>query len=197
MFGRKLPVNTSFAGIPLAPLATGIRFVAAIALLAGSALAADPPCKFLADVTAKNFTIPTHIYSTETAIYTGGKPRNSETIYLNGKTYIQVNGRWRVSPMTPKMMLEAKKEAEADADSHSHSTCLLVRDEAVNGEAATLYSEHTETQNEKSDSQIWISKSRALPLKLEMNIDVGGAAGKRHRVSRFEYTNVQAPPGVR
>jgi hypothetical protein len=102
-----------------------------------------------------------------------------------------------VSPVTPKMMLEDMKEARADADTNSHSTCQMVRDEAINGEAATLYSSQTETNDIKTDSQVWISKSRGLPLKMEQDADAGGAAGKSHRVSRFEYTNVQAPPGVR
>ena len=177
--------------------ASGTGLLAAIALFTGSALAADLSCKPLADaVTIKPFTIPTHIYSTETASYTGGKPRNSETIYLIDKTYVQVNGRWRVSPVTPKMLLEDTKAAQAAPDIQSHSTCRLVRDEVINGEAATLYSEHTETQDGKSDSQVWISKSRGLPLKMEINKDMGGG-GKSHWVSRFEYTNVQAPAGVR
>jgi hypothetical protein len=191
-----MPVKTSFSGIVLRPLATGTGFVAAMALLTGSAFAADPSCQLVAGATKKYLTIPTHIYTTETGSYTGGKPRNSESIYLIDKTYVQVNGRWRVSPVTPKMMLDDMKEAWAEADSNSHSTCQMVRDEAINGEAATLYSSHTETKDLKADSQIWISKSRGLPLKMEQSADTGGAAGKSHRVSRFEYTNVQAPPGV-
>lgn len=179
--------------IQLSPFATGIRLVAAIALFAGSALSADPSCKVVADATTKYLTIPTHIYSTETAIYTGGKPRNSETIYLIDKTYVQINGRWRVSPATPKMMLANLQEARADANSNSHSICQMVRDEVINGEAATLYSSHTETQDTKTDSQIWISKSRGLPLKMEQTAGTG--AGKNHRVSRYEYANVQAPRG--
>lgn len=194
-----MPVNTSCVGISLLLFATATRVVAAIALLTGFALAADPSCELVADATAKNFTIPTHIYSTETASYTGGRPRNSETIYLNDKAYVQVNGRWRVSPMSPKAMLEQLREArkEAKPDSRDISTCRFVRDEVINGEAASLYSEHTENEVGKSDSRAWISKSRGLVLKLEQDMDLGGAAGKSHRVSRYEYTNVQAPAGVR
>jgi hypothetical protein len=182
-----MPVKISPAG-----------FVAAVAVMAGSALAADPSCKSLGDVTTKYLTVPTHVYTTEDGAYTGGKPRNVETIYLIDKAYVQVNGKWRESPITPKMMLKNMKEARADADKDvkdSHSTCQMVRDEAINGEAATLYSSHTETKELKADSQIWISKSRGLPLKMEETSDTG--AGKNHRVSRFEYTNVQPPPGVR
>lgn len=164
-------------------------------LIAGSALAADSTCKYLADANAKIYTIPTHIFMTETAGYAGGKTRTSELIYLNNKTYLQMNGKWRVSPATPEKMQQIRKESE-EAESLK-MTCRVVRDETVNDEAATLYSGHKEDSGEKTDSQIWISKSRGVPLKLEMDMDVGGgAAGKSHRSMRYEYKNVQAPPGV-
>jgi len=179
-------LNTSFAGI-----------AAAVTLWTGSAFAADPSCKSVSDATTKYLTVPTHIYTTESGAITGGKPRNVESIYLIDRAYVQVNGRWRLSPVTPKMMVDELKEARAGAETDTHSTCRMVRDEAVNGEAATLYSSHTETRDMKADSQIWISKSRGLPLRMQQDTDTGGAAGKSRRESRYEYTNVQAPPGVR
>jgi hypothetical protein len=177
--------------------ATGTGLLAVMALLAGSAPAADQSCKLVGDATAKYLAIPTHVYTTEDGAYAGGKTRNVETIYLIDKAYVQVNGRWRESPVSPKVMLNQMNKARADADAAagSHSTCRMVRDEAINGEAATLYISHTDTEDLKADSQIWISKSRGLPLKLEETSDTG--AGKNHRVSRFEYTNVQPPPGIR
>lgn len=192
-----MTVKGSFAGILLRPFAKSTGFVAAMLLSTGCAFAADPACKLVGDVVTKYLTIPTHIYTTESGSYTGGKPRNVETIYLIDKTYVEINGKWRVSPLTPKMLMDDMKKARADPDSTTHSTCQMVRDEVINGEAATLYSSHTETKDFKADSQMWISKSRGLPLKMEENADTGGADGKSHRVSRFEYTNVQAPPGVR
>lgn len=192
-------LKASHTRIQLNPFAPGIRLFAASALLAGSALAADPTCKLVADATTKYLAIPTHIYTTEAGAMTGGKPRNIESIYLIDKTYTLIDGRWRVSPVTPKMLLEDMKKAceNPDTNTNTHATCRMVRDEAINGEAATLYNSHTETPDMKADTQIWISKSRGLPLKLEQTADVGGVAGKSHRVSRYEYTNVQAPPGVR
>jgi hypothetical protein len=164
-------------------------------LVAGRAHAADATCKLLADANTKIYSIPTHIYMTETAAYTGGQARKSELVYLNGKTYIQVAGKWRVSPQTPQKMIEIRKETEAEQE--KTMTCKMVRDEAVNGEAAVLYSAQQQNPDEKSDSQIWISKSRGVPVKLEMDMDVGGgAAGKSHRTMRYEYTNVQVPAGV-
>ncbi len=92
-------------------------------------------------------------------------------------------------------MAATRKETEADEE--KTMTCRLVRDEAVNGEAAALYTAHQQNPDVKSDSQIWISKSKGVPLKLEMDMDVGGAAGKSHRTMRYEYTNVQAPAGLK
>jgi hypothetical protein len=49
----------------------------------------------------------------------------------------------------------------------------------VNGEAAAVYSQHVETENDKMDVQVWISKSKGLPLREELDVDVGGKLGKR------------------
>jgi hypothetical protein len=113
----------------------------------------------------------------------------NEVIYLNGKTYLQIAGKWRVSPQTPQQMQEIRKQAEAGAK----VTCKMVREESVNGEAAVLYSSHQETEGAKIDSQVWVSKARRVPLKIESDSDVGGAGGKVHRTMRYEYNNVQAP----
>lgn len=170
-----------------------LRFLALCPSLLAVSFAADSTCKMLADANAKIYAIPTHIYTTETATYTGGKPKSNELIYLNNATYIESNGRWSISRATPQRMTELHKTAE---DKHPNATCRAVREESVNGEAATLYSMHDQNPNAKTDSEIWISKSRGVPLKLEMDMDVGGAAGKSHRTMRYEYTNVQAPPAA-
>lgn len=162
-------------------------------LMASSAFGADATCTFLAQANAKIYGIPTHMYQTETAVYTGGKARSSELIYLNNTTYILTNGKWIVSPATPKSMAATQKEAQSE---QPNMKCSMVRDEVVNGEATTLYSSHDQTPDSKRDSQIWISKSRGVPVKLEIDMDVGGAAGRSHHSIRYEYTNVTAPAGL-
>ena len=69
------------------------------------------------------------------------------------------------------------------------------REETVNGEAAVLYSVHQTVDGTMIDSQVWISKARGLPLKTELDMDVGGKLGKTHRSMRYEYTNVRASGG--
>jgi len=167
--------------------------VIAAAITATPAFSADAVCQLIAQANAKIYAVSTHIFSTETAAYSGGKTRSNELIYLNNKSYLQINGKWRLSRSTPAQMAALQKEAQND---NAGMTCKMVRDEAVNGEAATLYAAHKQTPDVKEDSQIWISKSKGMPIKLEMDLDVGGAAGKSHRSMRYEYTNVQAPAGV-
>lgn len=69
-----------------------------------------------------------------------------------------------------------------------------MRDEALNGQMMTIYSVRSETEDSKEDGQIWLSKSSGVPLKEELDIDVGGGAmGKTHKSIRYEYNNVHAP----
>jgi len=57
-----------------------------------------------------------------------------------------------------------------------------------------VYGTHSERAKPdvKSDGQIWISKSKGLPLKDE--IDISSDGFKNHHSTRYEYANVQAPP---
>jgi hypothetical protein len=67
-----------------------------------------------------------------------------------------------------------------------------LRDEAVNGEAAEVYSAHGENEGITSDSLVWISKSKNQILREEEDIDESGT--KFHESVRYEYTHVAAPP---
>jgi hypothetical protein len=162
-------------------------------MLAMPALAMDPACQPVADASAKMLTTPTHITSSTTAAYTGGKPRNTESIYAGNAIYVNVGGKWSRSKMTPQEMLKMEQENRQD----KKGTCHYVRDESVNGEAAALYAEASDTEVGKSNAQTWISKSRGVPLRTEIDMDVGGSMGKSHMSMHYDYTNVQPPAGVR
>ncbi|HUI41545.1 MAG TPA: hypothetical protein VL523_06225 [Terriglobia bacterium] len=164
------------------------------ALAAPTGQAVDPACRDVADAGLKVFTTPVHIFMTKTAAYERGKVTSSETIYLNNATYVYVNGKWRRSPTSPQSLLEMQKK---EPGSDSTATCRRVREESVNGEAAVVYSTHYQTPDEKLDTQVWISKTRKLPLKGEVDMDVGGTMGKSHTDMRYDYKNVQAPAEVR
>src|SRR5579862_4991363 len=161
-------------------------------MLVAPALALDPHCQPVIDASAKMLTTPTHITSTTTAAYTGGKPRNTESIYAGNAIYVNVEGKWTRSKMTPQEMLKMEQENRGS----KKGTCRYVRDESVNGEAAALYAESSETEVGTTEAQTWISKSRGVPLRTEMDIDVGGSMGKSHMSMRYDYSNVHPPAGV-
>lgn len=151
------------------------------------ARAADS-CQPVFEALQKVATTPSHSYTTMTAA-TGGAPQNGETIMIQGKKYIRARGKWMDPHVTTQEVLEQEQEYEKKGK----SSCQFVRNDSVNGDSASLYHMQRETENFKEDSQIWISKSTGLPLRVEQDIDMGGSMGKRHNSGRFEYGNVQPP----
>jgi hypothetical protein len=181
-----------WTGAAVAAACTALGWLPAGA--ATAALAEVAPCQPVIAATAKQVTLPTHMYMTETRSASPGKTTRAETIYTGDAIYIQVNGTWRRSSVTPG---ELQRQQADNQRSATAMTCRHLRDEAVNGEAAAVYSEHNESADAKTDSTIWISKGRGVPLRLEMDMDVGGLRGKSHIATRYEYGAVQPPPGVR
>jgi hypothetical protein len=170
-----------------------LLFVVAAAAAGRPALAADAACKPLLDGILKQIGTPTHIFQTETAAFRGGRTETSEVIYTGGAIYVQVRGKWRKSPLTPQEMRVQQEENQRDAKSMS---CAYLRDEAVGGEAAAVYRTHGVTEAGTTDATLWMSKRTGLPLKNEMDMDVGGKLGKSHRTIRYDYANVRPPAGV-
>jgi hypothetical protein len=66
-------------------------------------------------------------------------------------------------------------------------TCKYLRDEAVDGEAAVVYSDNFTGKAAKTEGQIWISKKTGLVLRQEGDVDLG-AKGKGHQSIRFDYS---------
>src|SRR6202012_918663 len=110
--------------------------------------AANPACQPVLDAMLKLYSVPMHLYSTETAGYLGGKVRSSEVIYVNNATYVQVNGKWRASGMTREQILEIRK---SEQEKKAGATCRVVREEPVNGEPAILYSLHQNSEDTTMD----------------------------------------------
>jgi hypothetical protein len=151
--------------------------------------AADAGCQVLFDAMTKKFTVPSHGYMTEAV--PGGKSKTSEIIFANGVIYLTHDGKWIRSRMSEQDMLKQEQENIRD----SKTACRYLRDESVNGEAAALYEMHSQNDTVKSDGQIWISKSKGMPLHIEADIDTGGG-DKQHMSTRYEYNNVRPPAGV-
>jgi hypothetical protein len=142
----------------------------------------------------KLWRAPSHQYLTETGGYNGGKTRNSEIITMADARYLLMAGKWHHSAMSQQ---EAAEEIASNRENVAKDVCRYLRDESVGGESAALYSTHHQTEDDTSDTQIWISKKNGLPLRMEIDIDVGGGAmGKTHNSFRVDYSHVTAPAGV-
>jgi hypothetical protein len=152
---------------------------------------ADSTCNAVLAALDKNFTVPYHMYMTQTsAALQNGKPMSTEMVYAGGKRYVLYDGKWIVSDVSDDDMKAMQLKARQTAKNLS---CHYVKDETVNGESAALFSTHGESEHGKDDNQIWISKSKGLIIKQETDMDIGGGRPKTHMSVRYEYTNVQAP----
>lgn len=147
-------------------------------------------CKPVAEAFEKYLNTPSHLYSTRSSPMKAGT-ENTEAIYTETDMYVMTRGKWMRSPITMQEMRKDRTEQNG-----SIVNCRMLRSEPVDGEAATVYSTTQSREGTKSDSIVWISNSRGLPLRQEMDIDVGGRAGKFHTVVRFDYRNVTPPAGV-
>lgn len=174
----------------------GFTFV--LSLMGPAPLKAQSGCQSVDDAMNKVMTVPTHIYVAMTPVLSNGaKPRPedtsySETIYVGGAMYSKFRGSWSRSGWTPQQVMKQEQENRQK----SKFSCRYLRDESVNGETAVVYSMHSERSDVghiASDDQMWISKSKGLPLRVEGDIDSGGPAGKHHHSVRYEYANVQPP----
>jgi len=166
-------------------------FASGLLLMAVPAAAADGTCPAVFDALAKISATPHHAFLTETAAFrNGGKPTSSESILAGGSYYIRVNEKWIHSRLTPQQMQQQEQENRKNV---RNAQCHYLRDELVNGESAALYSAHSETEDAKTDAQVWVSKSKSLPLKEELDTDTGDRDGKTHRSMRYEYGNVKPP----
>lgn len=147
---------------------------AVLAVLAGPALADDCAAPLAAQtLTAKT---PHKLTATQTA---KGATRTTSLIQTADKIYLQVNGKWRVSPRTPA---QAASDA-ADVVKETKYTCKAMGSETVNGEAADVYQIHSVDGDLSNDNKVWISKSKKMTIKTEAKA-----------ISNvYDYANVQAP----
>lgn len=167
-----------------------LSILLAVAFISTQARALEGACKPVFDAMRMMAATPTHVYTTETAAFRAdGKPTTSEAIYVSGAVYVKVNGKWIRSAIIPEEIFQQ----EAGTQGNSKATCRYLHQESTNGEAAEVYGMHSEAEDAKLDAQLWISRSKRLPLREELDMDIGGKLGKSHRSMRYEYGNVQPP----
>jgi hypothetical protein len=171
---------------------------AALAMCIGTPIRAQSPspqCAPALAVTSKLFDAPFHMYMIDSAQTDarlhGGKPTVSESISTGSVYYVMVRGKWIKSPVD---IAEMRKDR--DTVPNGTFTCSHLRDESVDGQSAAVWRIQRVSESGTEDSDLWISKRDNLVLKSDIHQDVGGAFGKSHIVSRYEYTNVRPPAGV-
>jgi len=120
-----------------------------------------------------------------------GKALQSEMIRIGDTLYMQVRGQWTSRPYDGQKAVNDAQQATQKAE----HTCIRVRSEAVDGQAAELYSVQSKTASGGTDSQIWISPATGLPLRQHTVMLEHGATKARHDV-HFDYANVRAPANV-
>jgi hypothetical protein len=151
-------------------------------------------CKPVLDAVLKQRATPYHAYMTKAATSAADKPSQLEMIAAGGQNYILIKGRWSRSPMDQAAMVKQEQENIRDAKAYS---CRRLRDESVGGVPAVVYTAHSENEDTKSDAQVWVANGTGLVLRNEMDMTMTDGGGTQHESTRYEYTNVQAPSGVK
>ena len=80
-----------------------------------------------------------------------------------------------------------KAQGEITADGSYTESCKLLRDETLNGEAVSVYSNVMRSHLGTADGKVWISKTKGLVLQQEVEVDMG-ARGKGKQTIVFVYT---------
>ncbi len=153
-----------------------------LAVFAVPALA-QADCKVIYDSSDKLMNVPHRIFTTMRS--PSGGERTRESIFVDGVSYIQLDGKWEKSKITAKDLHDLELE---NRKTKQNVSCKIVRSEVVDGEAATVYMVHSETEDVKSNATVWMSKTRGLVLREEMN-----PGTEDHIAVRYEYSNVTAP----
>ena len=177
----KFPSRASALDIVSVLVASMVAFL----LWSGSPLLAQDDCKVVEKVGAealKNVhTTPTHVYTTTKV---NGQSFSSEIIYAGGSMYAKVNGKW-TSAGSIQDVEESEQQMQHNAN--SKDTCRQLKDESISGEAATVYTSHSETSKGIIDMQFWISKTNGRMLRQDMT---GNSVVMS---SRYEYSGVKPP----
>lgn len=166
--------------------------LAALGAATMTAHAADPACKPVLDAMTKAAATPNHLYMTETAAYNAA-PESGESITTAHMMYVKAAGKWHATPYNAQQLVTEMREDSKTAN----IACQHLRDETVAGESVAVYNtQQKQAGGTTVNSQLWISKSRGLPVKQTTDMDVGGKRGKSHTDLRYDYSNVQAPAGA-
>ena len=158
-----------------------------------AAIAADASCKPVFDAITRLVKTPNHQFLIQSSDAPGSTPQAGEMIFTGKTTYFLHDGQWQTSTITPEQTLKQDEENRRN----SKTSCRAVREESVEGVSATVYTLHSESAVGQSDGLIWISKVSALPLRQKIELAMSGITEKNHVETRFVYSGVEPPPGLK
>lgn len=166
----------------------------AIALVCTLPAHAAESCDPVNDALLKLAQTPNHSFTESSGAIAGGKLTQTERIATATASYLLISGKWHKSVMTPQQELQGQKEALKEK---KNASCRFLREEVIQGESAALYTIHDEGEGGKSDTQIWISRARGLPVKVVIRLSVAdGSIGQSQVTTRYVYENTRAPEGA-
>jgi hypothetical protein len=169
-----------------APAAAAAALAIAGILAPVSTFGADEGCAKVHKALENVVTTPAHVYSTETSSLRG--TTQTETIYLDGKVYVLVNGRWTLNPVSSVEMAKQQRQSRKS----DPMACRLVGEERVGDRSTKVYATSRRTGDSEVHGRLWIDEVSGLLLKQEDDM-TGEKDNTVHRSYRFEYGNVSAP----
>lgn len=99
-----------------------------------------------------------------------------------------------MQPYDPKKRAQGITESTAGMG----ATCRHLRNENVGNESAAVHAKHENLGDSTTvDDTLWVPKSRGLPLRQVIEMDMGEKFGKSHTDVRFDYAYVYAPADAR
>ncbi len=169
--------------------AVALGFLAA-ELTTPAAFAQDPSCRQVFNGIKLQANTPNHQYFTISGAQADSHAQTHEMIDTGRARFIRIDGQWQKSPQSPHEIMKIEEENFKK----SKTVCRALREEVIDGTAATVYVEQSQTGPISSVGTIWIANRSGLPLREEVNTDSGtGPAGQRHLEIRIVYSDAQTP----
>jgi hypothetical protein len=159
--------------------------------LAVHAQTLSPVCKLVLDAHTKVINTPRHYYLTQTD--PGKSPRTLENITTSTRAFLLLDGKWGGGENNPQDEISRMQDNLRNTKIYE---CRKLPDAVIDGAATKVYFAHSDNESIKTDSKLWVENSTGLILREEIDM-YSDPSARRHIVERFDYKNVQPPPGVK
>jgi hypothetical protein len=163
-----------------------LHTVAMVVAAAASATAAEPgpACAPILKAMAKTIAV-------DHATVSQSNGHTSNGITAGGVSYLQIDGVWKLSALSPKDNQARSDENLKNAKSY---TCQALPDSTIDGVLVANYQTRTETEDTVVESKIALSKATGLAIQVDNYI---GEGNKSHYSTRYTYSGIHAPSVVK